>query len=295
MTLAPKLFDRQKAARSLHRARNAQPAGQIDFITRQVLDDLAFRLGVISHKFSNALLLAPQTDALDPALASATGPIAYEKLSTLPAPDRSVEPHADPENLSLPRTGHDLVISLFDIAMTDDVPGFLTRIRRHMRPDGLFIAAFVGGTSLHELRSAWLAADARHLGGALARIPPFIDTKDAGALLQRAGFALPVTDKQTLNLRYASAMHLMKEIRQLGATAPLATQEKRGLITPAHLRTVSRNYQKDASDGDGRIRATLEIIWMSGWVPHESQPKPAKPGSAQVSLRDVLGRKQQRS
>ena len=171
--------------------------------------------------------------------------------------------------------------------MINDVPGFLSRLRAHLRPDGLLIAAGLGGDTLTELRQAFLEADAAISGGAFARVAPFIQLADAGGLLQRAGLALPVTDLEAYPVRYADALRLMRELKALGAQNPLAEQPDR-LATRTLLARAISAYQAIAGDPDGRVRATLEIIWLLGWAPHESQQQPLKRGSATVRLKDVL-------
>ena len=156
-------------------------------------------------------------------------------------------------------------------------------------PDGLLLAAFLGGETLTELREAFLAADLQVTGGASARVAPMIQVRDAGGLLQRAGLALPVADVETHVVRYGDPFALMREIKDLGASNPLADRPRR-LATPALLAAAATAYAERDSDADGRIRATLEIIWLSGWAPHESQQKPLKPGSATSRLGDVLAR-----
>ncbi len=282
MNEIPKIFDRKLIAQRLTNALKTEP----DFITQIIWDDLSERLKTISRPFDKAILLAPQTSQLPSNLASALGPIKPKIAQTMGDNPNQI----DPENLHLPADDYNLIISLFDMAITNDVPGFLQKIAAHLAPDGLFIAAFVGGTSLSQLRAAWLEADATHLGGAVARIAPFIDIKDAGSLMQRAGFALPVIDKETLNLRYASPMHLMAEIKNLAATNPLFSKPPKP-VTKAHLASAVQSYNDLAKDPDERIRATLEIIWVSGWGPDEIQQKPLKPGSAKISLTKVLGNK----
>lgn len=259
----------------------------MDFVTQLVTEDLQHRLAIISRKFDKALIIAPDVAHLPKSLSSASDSIDFIHAATLVA--MATTHLADPENLKLKDNNYDLIISLFDIGFTNNVPGFLSRILHHLAPDGLFLAAFVGGVSLSELRAAWLEADAQHLGGAIARIAPFVDMKDAGSLLQRAGFALPVTDIETFPVRYVSPMDLMGELKQLSASNPLYCRSA-PLVTPAHLASACEAYQNSFSDPDGRVRATLEIIWMSGWAPHENQQKPLKPGSAQISLTRVLGK-----
>jgi hypothetical protein len=151
------------------------------------------------------------------------------------------------------------------------------------------IAAALGGDSLTELRQAFLRADAETSGGAFARVAPFIPLADAGGLLQRSGYALPVTDLETYPIRYADLLRLMRELKRLGAQNPLADRPGR-LATRSMLAAASVAYAELAGDPDGRVRATLEVIWLSGWAPHESQQKPLRPGSATVRLKDVLGK-----
>ncbi len=280
MAPAPALFNRQNVARHLR----SRPQDGPDFVTGMVLDDLAQRLATISRAFENALILAPQTAHLPSELRSADARVSFRHAPTLVA--KSGETLIDPENLALDRRDYDLIVSLFDLAIIDDVPGFLRAVHRHLLADGLFMAAFIGGSSFNELRRAWLTADSAHLNGAAARVAPFIGTRDAGALLQGAGFALPVADIETHLVRYASPMYLMVEIKTLGASNPLTGGS--GLVTPTHLQAAASAYSETASDPDGRVRTTLELVWISGWAPHESQQKPLKPGSAKVSLKDVL-------
>jgi len=276
--LPPKTFDRDLIARRLQR----RPPDAEDFVMRLVLDDLAERLLVVTRRFEQAAILSPDASQLPLRGNTRDGSFAFERISTV------LDSSIDPERLTLPRTGYDLIVSLFDVQVVNDVVGFFTRVRQHLAPDGLLIAAAIGGDSLFELRHAFLSAEAR-TGGAFARVAPFIPLADAGGLLQRAGLALPVTDIESHMVRYASPFALMQEIRALGASNPLADRPGR-LMTPGLLAAAAAAYADEFSDPDGRIRATLEIIWMSGWAPDDSQQKPLKPGSAQVSLKDVLGR-----
>lgn len=215
---------------------------------------------------------------------SANGSFNFTRCATLVATDT---PLLDPENLQLPASDYDLIVSLLDLQITNDVPGFLARIRAHLAPDGLMLLAAIGGNSLNELRAAWLTADAEISGGAYARVAPFIDVRDAGGLLQRASFALPVADIEQHVVRYASPLAMMRELRTLSATNPLADRPTK-MTTKTLLATANAAYESAASDPDGRIRATLEILWLSGWAPHENQQKPLAPGSAEVSLAKVL-------
>lgn len=279
MAMPPRIFDRATIARHLIR----RPPDRDDFVMRLALDDLRERLATVTRRFERALILSPDAGPLPETGLSASGAFTFERLAT-------VLGELDPEALALPRTDYDLIVSLFDLQIVDDVPGFLARIRAHLAPDGLFLAAAIGGDSLGELRQAFLAADTEVSGGAYARVAPFIPLSDVGRLLQRAGFALPVSDVETQTVRYATPVALMQELKALGASNPLADRPGR-MATKRLIAAASAAYEAIAADPDGRVRATLELVWMSGWAPHQSQQQPLKPGSAEISLAKVLGRK----
>jgi hypothetical protein len=281
ISLAPKVFDRALIARHLGR----RPRDHDDFVTRLVLTDLAERLGTVTRSFEQALIMSPDASALPLTGRTANGPFRYERVSTV-LPVEGVK-LTDPEALALPERGYDLIVSIFDLDVVDDVPGFLARARAHLRGDGLLLAAAIGGDSLTELREAFLSADAEISGGAFLRVAPFIPLSAAAGLLQRAGLALPVSDVETHTVRYETPLSLMRELKTLGASNPLADRPHK-MATLKLIRAASAAYERLASDLDGRVRATLEIVWMSGWAPHESQQKPLKPGSAEISLTKVL-------
>jgi SAM-dependent methyltransferase len=278
MALPPKVFDRELIARRLRR----RPSGRDDFVMRLVLDDLAERLLTLTRSFERALILSPDPAPLPAEGVTANGRFAFERLGT-------VLGDLDAEALTLPRSDYDLIVSLLDLTIVDDVPGFLARVRAHLAPDGLFLAAALGGDTLTELRQAFLAADMEVNGGAYARVAPFVPVGEVAGLLQRARFALPVGDVETHVVRYGSPLKLIEELKALGASNPLADRPGR-LATKRLIATAAAAYEAAASDADGRVRATLEIVWMSGWAPHESQQKPLKPGSAEISLTKVLGK-----
>jgi hypothetical protein len=282
--LPPKVFDRALIARHLAR----RPGGADDFVTRLVLADLPERLLTVTRDFERAIILAPDARPLPTAGRSANGPFRFARAATVLPADGV--PLVDPEALELPERGYDLIVSIFDLGVVNDVPGFVARVRAHLKGDGLFIAATIGGESLSELREAFLAADAEVSGGAYLRVAPFIALNDAAGLLQRAGLALPVADVETHVVRYATPLSMMQELKGLGASNPLLERPDR-FATRRLLAAASAQYERLARDPDGRVRATLEIVWMSGWAPHESQQKPLKPGSAEISLTKVLGRK----
>jgi len=280
----PKVFDRALIARHLTR----RPEGVDDFVTRLVLEDLNERLLSVTRDFERAIIFSPDARPLPTMGRSANGPFVFARAATVVEAEGL--PLLDPETLELPARDYDLIVSIFDLDVVDDVPGFLARARAHLRGDGLFLAAAIGGESLSELREAFLSADAEMSGGAYLRVAPFIALSEAAGLLQRAGLALPVSDVETHVVRYANPLALMAELKALGASNPLAERPERP-ATRTLLAAAARHYERLAADPDGRVRATLEIIWMSGWAPHASQQKPLKPGSAEVSLAKILGRK----
>jgi SAM-dependent methyltransferase len=169
----------------------------------------------------------------------------------------------------------------------NDLPGALIQIRRVLKPDGLLLAALLSGDTLTELRTALIAAEAELTGGAAARVAPFAGLQDLAALLQRAGFALPVADVDRLTVRYDSLFSLVRDLAEAGATSPLADRPRTPLRRAVLLRA-AEIYAERFADPDGRVRATLDVVSLSGWAPHESQPKPLKPGSATHRLADVL-------
>jgi SAM-dependent methyltransferase len=179
-------------------------------------------------------------------------------------------------------------MSALALQFVNDLPGTLIQIRRALKPNGLFLAALVGGDTLTELRQAFAAAEAEIEDGISPHVAPFVDLREMGTLLQRAGFALPVTDIDRLTVRYASPFALMHDLRRMGASNPLIERRRRPLKRATLMRMVEI-YAERFSDVDGRIRATFEIVWLSGWAPHESQQQPLKPGSARRRLADALG------
>jgi SAM-dependent methyltransferase len=195
---------------------------------------------------------------------------------------------ADEETLPFASGSLDLVVSALSLQFVNDLPGTLVQIRRALKPDGLFMAASVGGDTLTELREAFAQAESEIEGGASPRVAPFADLREWGALLQRAGFALPVADVDRLTVRYNSVVDLMQDLRRMGATNIL-TERRRRPLRRATLQRLTEIYARRFADPDGRLRATFEIIWLSGWAPHESQQKPLKPGAAAHRLADALG------
>lgn len=274
MANPPKIFDTTLIAR--HLARRAP--GTPNFVMDLVLDDLEDRLSTLIRDFPRALIIGPDADSLPPNGQSASASFAYRRLAAF----------AGSDDLSdLPEGPFDLIVSLLHLQAVNDVPLYIARLRAILAPDGLLTIAALGGDTLTELREAFLAADSLVTGGASARVAPMIQVRDAGGLLQRAGLALPVADVETHIVRYPTPFALMAELKSLGAANPLADRPRRP-ATPTLLAAAANAYAERDADPDGRVRATLDIIWLSGWAPHENQQKPLKPGSATTRLGDVL-------
>ena len=200
---------------------------------------------------------------------------------------RSPRSVADEEALPFATARSISSVSALALQFVNDLPGTLVQIRRALKPDGLFLAALIGGESLTELRQAFAAAEAEMEGGVSPRVAPFADLRDLGALLQRAGFALPVTDVDRVTVRYATPLALMHDLRRMGATNALV-ERRRAPLQRGTLQRMMEIYAERFADADGRIAATFEIVWLSGWAPHESQQQPLAPGSAKTRLADAL-------
>jgi SAM-dependent methyltransferase len=195
---------------------------------------------------------------------------------------------ADEEALPFADGSLDLVVSGLALQAVNDLPGALVQIKRALRPDGLFLAALLGGDTLCELRQSFAAAESDLEGGASPRVAPFPDLRDMGALLQRAGFALPVVDSDRITARYFSPFNLLRDLRRMGAANPLV-ERRRAPLRRSTLARAMEVYASRFADPDGKVRATFEIIWLSGWSPHESQQHPLRPGSAKARLAGALG------
>ena len=286
----PRIFDRDLLRLRQRRARMRGPA---TFLIDHVAAELAERLAAVLRAFDVAVDLGTPTDSLRRDLA-AGGKIATV-IAAAPAAaaldSRFPRVAADEEALPFADGALDLVVSALALQWVNDLPGTLVQIRRALKPDGLLLAAMLGGDSLSELREAFAAAESEIEGGVSPRVAPFADLRELGALLQRAGFALPVVDSDRLTVRYDSAFALMRDLRAMGATNVLA-ERRRTPLKRATLLRMADVYAERFADADGRVRATFEIAWLTGWSPHESQQKPLKPGSAARRLADALGAKE---
>jgi SAM-dependent methyltransferase len=288
------LFDR-----ALHRRRLDRAApGYADFLKRRAADDMVFRLEGIMRRFPLAVDIGARTGAFAQALAASE---AREKVDLLIETDLSApmlarggaRVIADEERLPFKSGSLDLAVSSLSLHWTNDLIGALVQARLALKPDGLFIGAFFGGATLTELRQSLLSAEAELTNGASMRVSPFAEPSDAGGLLQRAGFALPVADVDRVTVRYAHPAELLRDLRAMGETNVLLERSR----TPLTRRVLGRAlelYADAFTEADGRVRATFEIITVTGWSPHESQQKPLPRGSAKMRLADALGTTERR-
>jgi SAM-dependent methyltransferase len=282
-----RIFDRSLQRRRLTRALAKGPA---DFLLTRAAEDLIERLSTVNRSFASALDLGTPGPELAQRLASVPG---TQVTRLAPVPQLLAQPPilnlvGDEEALPFAPGRFDLVVSALALQSVNDLPGALVQIRHALTPDGLLLACLAGGRTLHELRTAFAVAETEISGGISPRVAPLIDVRDMGGLLQRAGFALPVADIEPLTVRYDTMFGLMADLRAMGATNTLIERARRPL-RPAILIRAAEIYAERFSDPDGRVRATFELLFISGWVPHESQQKPLAPGSAKISLAEALG------
>ena len=274
----------------LHRARAAR-AGGADFLQQEAAERLADRLGDVNRRFPRALDLGCGRGALAPALAGRGG---IEWLVAADAAEACVRGAGGPgvaaEAEALPFAPHsfDLVLSSLALHWTNDLPGALLQLRHILKPDGLLLAALWGGETLFELRRALIEAELAGEGGAGPRVSPFADLRDLAGLLQRAGFALPVADADTIEATYPDALALMRELRAMGESNAVLERRK-SFTRRATLARAVAIYAARFGRADGRIPATFQLVTLTAWAPHESQPQALRPGSAAHRLADALG------
>ena len=287
----PRIFDRALINRRLdHAWTSAGGETRADFLLARAAQELGERLSLVKRRFPAAadfgspgphgaaqLMAGGQVDRVvrvAPTLAS-LGAGAF--LSAV----------GDLERLPVAEGRFDLAVSLMALQTVNDLPGALIQIRRALKADGLLMAAVLGGDSLTELRQSLTIAESEVLGGASPRVAPFVDVRALGGLAQRAGLALPVVDLDRATVRYASLIGLLNDLRAFGGANALNARSRRPLRREV-LGRAAAVYAERFTDPDGRLRATFDILWLSGWAPHESQPKPLKPGSATKRLADAL-------
>jgi SAM-dependent methyltransferase len=270
---APKLFDRGLLRMRQNRAAKQ---GSATFLLDRVTEDMEERQHAVLRDFADvAEIWTPGTVLRKPSRDR------FTSVTQIGLDD------SEQETLPFQPQSLDLVVSALAFQFVNDLPGVLAQIRRALRPDGLLLAAMIGGDTLTELRQSYAAAEAECEGGVSPRVAPFADLRDVGALLQRAGFALPVTDVDRIVVRYDSAFALMQDLRRMGATNILV-ERRRTPTRRATLLRMAQIYGERFADADGRIRATFDVIWLSGWAPHESQQQPLQPGSAKASLAEAV-------
>ena len=287
----PEIFDRALINRRLDRAwARAAAGGGADFLIARAATELGDRLSLIKRRFPLAadfgspgphgaaqLMAGGQVDRVVRVAPTLVSLGAGAFLSAV----------GDLERLPVAEGRFDLAVSLMALQTVNDLPGALIQIRRALKADGLLMAAVLGGDSLTELRQSLTIAESEVLGGASPRVAPFVDVRALGGLAQRAGLALPVVDLDRATVRYASLIGLLNDLRAFGGANALKARSRRPLRREVLVRAAAV-YAERFSDPDGRLRATFDCLWLSGWAPHESQPKPLKPGSATKRLADAL-------
>lgn len=285
----PLIFDRRLVRA---RRRRGLRLGPQTFLLDRVAAELAYRLGLVVRRFDVAADLGTPSAALRAAL------VRDGAVGTVIAVDPVMAAHdgdpawpavvADEEALPFADGSLDLVVSALSLQAVNDLPGALAQVRRALKPDGLFLAALLGGETLSELRTGFAVAESELQGGASPRVAPFAGVREMGALLQRAGFALPVTDVERITVRYSSPLRLFHDLRSMGAGNALVAR-RRIPLRRATLMRAMEVYAGRFADPDGKVRATFDVVFLSGWSPHESQQQPLRPGSAKARLADALG------
>ena len=271
----PRIFDPHAIA--LHKARAARL--RVDrFLVSEALEGVKDLLAPVNRSFATALALD------EDAVATLQGAAGAWQLQTF---DSNEQLTANAAN-----GGYDLAVSVLGLHTLNDLPGALVQIRRALKPDGLFLAAMFGGATLTELRDSFAAGEAATLGGVSPRVAPMGDVRDLGGLLQRAGFAMPVADVERTTVRYRDFLTLVRDLRAMGETNALTG--RLGRLRRETLAAALAHYQSHHAEPDGRLRATFDIIYLTGWAPDPSQPKPLRPGSAKMRLADALGVKEEK-
>jgi SAM-dependent methyltransferase len=287
--MQPAVFDRMILR--ARRARAAARLGEVDFLIRAAAERLLERVRDVRREFPLALELGCHTGQMAALLGGCPqiGRLLQADLShEMVRRAHGARLVADEEALPFGRSCLDLVLSCFSLHWVNDLPGALAQIRYALRPDGLLLAAMPGGTTLAELREALMRAELEVGGGAAPRVSPFVDVRDAGLLLQRAGFALPVVDIDTITVTYDHPLRLIAELRAMGEANALAERDRAPLGRATLLRACEI-YRERFGDAAGRIPATFQILTLSGWMPDPGQPQPIRRGSGRINLAEALG------
>ena len=269
------VFDRNIIRQNRNRC--APKLNEHGFLVDWSMDQIKTRLKDIKRTFKSALQIGYRTQKLD-----------IKNIYTLDmAEGLTPDIQADEELLPFAPESFDLIVSPLNLHTTNDLPGTLAQIKGTLKPDGLFIAALLGGETLFELRDIMNKVEMDISGGLSPHVAPFADMPQMGSLMQRAGFNLPVIDSEKITVTYDNALKLMEDLRFMGEGNALI-QRKKKLSTPDFFGKTVQEYAARYSDKNGRIRATFEVIFLIGWAPHESQQKPLRPGSAKNRLADIL-------
>jgi SAM-dependent methyltransferase len=265
----PDLFDRRLVRGRFARAAPAAIGPLADFFASEIEE----RLLPITRAFARTLICGPGAARIAARL---------PRLGAISAQGADVA--FDEDALPFAPSAFDCIISAGGLQCVNDVPGALAQFRQALKPDGLLLAGLFAGQTLSELRRAWLSAEAGLRGGVTPRVAPMAELSDLAGLLQRAGFALPVADIDRASLRYADPFAMMRDIKSAGYGNALEARSR----TPVSRRLLAEAAAHYPADADGRISATIEVAWLTAWAPHESQPKPLRPGSAKARLADAL-------
>ncbi len=272
-TSPPKIFNPKAQSFARRRSAKRQARNGLSFLYTRAAEDAASRLEDINRQFAKAVLVGEidGRQTIERHLPNKRRPETFGYLKS-------------PTDLS---GSYDLILSIFELQSDDAIPETLIRFRKHVAPDGLLLIAFLGGETLTEFRQSLYAADQEILGGATARIYPMVDYSQSAMLLGRTGLALPVVDMDRFTVSYSKLSSLINDLRDLGLNNVLSARDTRPL-SRNWLKSLQDKYTAHFARADGKLNATFEIIWMTGWAPHESQQKPLKPGSAKMRLADAL-------
>ncbi len=281
------IFDRTLVR--TRRQRASAELGDYDFLHAHIAEELSYRLMTVAREFPRGLEIGARSGQF--ASTEALGRIGHFTGMDLAPPRTKTAHHSfcvgDEERLPLKNKTLNLAIAGMALHAVNDLPGAMVQIRRALKPDGLFLGSLFGGGTLNELRTALTEAEAEVTGGASPHVSPFVDVREAGSLLQRAGFALPVADTDTITVRYDTALHLMADLRGMGEANALV-QRGRKPMRRATLTRALEMYGTRFADPDGRVRASFEIVYLSGWAPDSSQQQPLRPGTAKTSLAEAF-------
>lgn len=280
------IFDR--ALLRDRRKRRFAECGQYDFLFRRAEEDIAERLDDILRHFDKGLQIGSVGESLFTLHPKVSELFVLDDDPVFTGSGRGNAVVGDPEFFPFKSGFFDLIVSPLSLVFINDLPGTLLQLRRALKPDGLFIGVFAGGQTLSELRDCFALAEDEIEGGVSPRVAPFLDVRDGGGLLQRAGFALPVADSEVVRISYETPFHLMRDLQGMGASNVLVSRRKKPLRRSTMMR-MCEIYADKYSDQDGRVYASFEFICLTGWCPHESQQKPLQPGTASTRLSEALG------